>query len=180
MRRQPFPAVTRRRSRSRARTFFSNHHQHSTTLLSTHAFTTMICRQCLTRATALVRRPPPSSRLPFSVLAARRIPEPAAPILTTPTTPPAGEAAPPKPAAEATAATAEPKSSCPAGTVLTGLNYFKGMQDPVALPDEAYPEWLWKCLELPPRPEAASSTVADEFCMGVFFFFRRCLLSFLR
>ena len=38
-------------------------------------------------------------------------------------------------------------SSCPPGTVLTGLNYLKGQTPVVALPDEDYPPWLWKLLE---------------------------------
>lgn len=38
-------------------------------------------------------------------------------------------------------------SSCPPGTVLTGLNYLKGQTQVVALPDEDYPPWLWKLLE---------------------------------
>jgi len=38
-------------------------------------------------------------------------------------------------------------SSCPPGTILTGLNYLKGQTQVVALPDEEYPPWLWKLLE---------------------------------
>lgn len=34
-------------------------------------------------------------------------------------------------------------SSCPAGTVLTGLNYLKGEPPILAKPDEEYPAWLW-------------------------------------
>ena len=33
--------------------------------------------------------------------------------------------------------------SCPAGTVLTGLNYLKGELPIFAKPDEEYPAWLW-------------------------------------
>ncbi|KAH9833070.1 mitochondrial/chloroplast ribosomal protein L54/L37 [Rhodofomes roseus] len=36
------------------------------------------------------------------------------------------------------------KSSCPEGTVLTGLNYLKGQGEVVAQPDSAYPDWLWE------------------------------------
>ncbi|GAA5832072.1 hypothetical protein JCM11251_002807 [Rhodosporidiobolus azoricus] len=36
-----------------------------------------------------------------------------------------------------------PTSSCPAGTVMKGLNYIKDGQDPVALEDSEYPAWLW-------------------------------------
>lgn len=38
-------------------------------------------------------------------------------------------------------------SSCPPGTVLSGLSYLKGQSPVVALPDEDYPPWLWKLLE---------------------------------
>ncbi len=38
-------------------------------------------------------------------------------------------------------------SSCPPGTTLSGLNIFKDRADPVALPDEQYPKWLWTILE---------------------------------
>ncbi len=42
-------------------------------------------------------------------------------------------------------------SSCAAGTVMKGLNVFVGKQDPVALPDSEYPEWLWSKLNPPKR-----------------------------
>src|SRR5690606_37059644 len=78
----------------------------------------MICRQCLRRATTAVARQPFLSR-PLSTLPAlRSAAAPAPATLSTPTTA-AGEAAP----ATDSAAAVEPKSSCPAGTVLTGLNF---------------------------------------------------------
>ncbi|KIY48350.1 hypothetical protein FISHEDRAFT_43496, partial [Fistulina hepatica ATCC 64428] len=40
-----------------------------------------------------------------------------------------------------------PLSSCLADTILPGLNYKKGQPPVLALPDEAYPEWLWTVLE---------------------------------
>ncbi|KAK5706633.1 hypothetical protein LTR97_001623 [Elasticomyces elasticus] len=46
----------------------------------------------------------------------------------------------PKPAARAT------RSSVPAGTVLRGLNFMKNKQDPVAMEDHEYPDWLWDVL----------------------------------
>ena len=54
----------------------------------------------------------------------------------------------------------------PAGTPLKGLNYIKGREDPVALSEEEYPEWLWKCLE----KETASNVDGedgddDAFCL---------------
>lgn len=39
------------------------------------------------------------------------------------------------------------KSSVPAGTVLKGCNVRKNGEDPVALPDDQYPEWLWDLLD---------------------------------
>ncbi|SPO00958.1 related to mitochondrial ribosomal protein L37p [Cephalotrichum gorgonifer] len=119
----------------------------------------MICRQCIRRATALTRQPlltRPISTFP----ALRSATESAAatPALSTPTTAP-GEGADPSSNAPA----AEPKSSCPAGTVLTGLNYFAGKQDPVALPDDEYPAWLWRCLEYPKNDTSAADGAADEF-----------------
>jgi hypothetical protein len=36
-----------------------------------------------------------------------------------------------------------PISSCPANTVLTGLNYLKNQSPVLSLADEEYPEWLW-------------------------------------
>ncbi|CAI4216752.1 unnamed protein product [Parascedosporium putredinis] len=82
--------------------------------------------------------------------------EAASPKLSTPTTDPGEDAAAKAPAAE-------PKSSCAPGTVLNGLNFLKGKQDPVALADEQYPEWLWKCLEYPEKLQSADAGAADEF-----------------
>ncbi|KAL6712105.1 hypothetical protein ACN47E_003148 [Coniothyrium glycines] len=39
------------------------------------------------------------------------------------------------------------KSSIPAGQPLKGLNFLKNAQDPVALPDDEYPAWLWTILD---------------------------------
>lgn len=117
----------------------------------------MICRQCLRRATTLARQPALARPLvrPVSTFPALRTADAApAPALPTSTTDaPAGESA-----------AAEPKSSCPAGTVLTGLNYFKGRQDPVALADEEYPAWLWRCLDFPEKDSTADDAAAAEFC----------------
>lgn len=56
------------------------------------------------------------------------------------------------------------KSSCPPGTVLAGLNYFKGKTDPVALADEEYPAWLWNCLDVMKKAAATEEDDAgDEF-----------------
>ncbi|RQM05081.1 hypothetical protein DH86_00003659 [Scytalidium sp. 3C] len=53
--------------------------------------------------------------------------------------------------------TATVVSSAPAGTVLKGLNFLKGRDDPVALADEEYPPWLWTCLESSKKEEAGEA-----------------------
>lgn len=40
-----------------------------------------------------------------------------------------------------------PISSCPAGTMLAGVNYLKGQPPVLAKPDEEYPSWLWDLLK---------------------------------
>lgn len=42
---------------------------------------------------------------------------------------------------------APPRSSVIAGTPLKGLNYFKNKDDPLALEDHEYPDWLWTVLD---------------------------------
>ncbi|KJA24209.1 hypothetical protein HYPSUDRAFT_136519, partial [Hypholoma sublateritium FD-334 SS-4] len=44
-------------------------------------------------------------------------------------------------------AAAIPASSCPADTIMPGINYLKGQAAVVALADDAYPEWLWGVLK---------------------------------
>jgi large subunit ribosomal protein L54 len=66
-------------------------------------------------------------------------------------------------------APAAPKSSCPEGTILTGLNYLKSGSDPVALKDEEYPAWLWDCLDVMKKStDDAADDAGDEFCMTFF------------
>lgn len=108
----------------------------------------MFCTRCL-RATAL-RRPLPIIRQ-FSTTIPFRSAEP---VLSTPI-------------AEAGESKDAPisRSSCPAGTKLTGLNYLKNGQDPVALKDEEYPEWLWSCLDvIKSNKDSADDGAGDEFC----------------
>ena len=70
--------------------------------------------------------------------------------------------------AQTKAAVQRAPSSCPAGTVLKGLNFMKNKQDPVALEDHEYPDWLWSVLE-PKAGDAASGQgkgdEGDLFCM---------------
>ncbi|KAI8982821.1 mitochondrial ribosomal protein L37-domain-containing protein [Trametes punicea] len=39
------------------------------------------------------------------------------------------------------------KSCCTENTVLVGLNYLKGQPEVLAMPDDAYPPWLWTLLQ---------------------------------
>lgn len=39
------------------------------------------------------------------------------------------------------------KSAAPAGTVLKGLGFLQNKPQPIALPDEEYPNWLWHLLD---------------------------------
>ena len=55
------------------------------------------------------------------------------------------------------------KSSIPAGQVLKGLNFLKNAQDPVALEDEEYPEWLWSALERKGEGEKGEGVEGDLF-----------------
>lgn len=57
-----------------------------------------------------------------------------------------------------------PVSSCAAGTTLKGLNYLKGRDDPVALAEEEYPEWLWRCLEAKVKEGEGDVGEGDAFC----------------
>jgi len=58
-----------------------------------------------------------------------------------------------------------PVSIAPAGTVLKGLNFLKGREDPIALPEEEYPEWLWHCLDTEKKgSEESVEGAGDEFC----------------
>jgi large subunit ribosomal protein L54 len=109
----------------------------------------MLCTRCLRASTA--RRQIPLLRS-LSTSRVFRSPDP---VLSTPNTQP-GEAVTPKPAT---------RSMCVEGTVLKGLNYMKSGQDPIAKKDEDYPEWLWSCLDVMERKEAADEDAGDEFCM---------------
>ncbi|KAL6873142.1 mitochondrial ribosomal protein L37 domain-containing protein [Trichoderma novae-zelandiae] len=113
----------------------------------------MFCARCL-RAT-VARRQLPLSRHAFSS-SPPRFYSAAEPQLSTPATD-AGDAS--KPGSTTTSS----RSICPEGTVLTGLNYIKGGQDPVAMKDEDYPEWLWSCLDVMKKADAEDDNHGDEF-----------------
>jgi large subunit ribosomal protein L54 len=117
----------------------------------------MICTRCL----RLMRRPggarpprfaaratptPPPTRRNASNAAATQ------PFTVPPAMSPSGvdaaAAATADSAGEHSPAAAVALSSVPGGTVLRGLNIYRDKQDPVAMEDAEYPQWLWKVLEL--------------------------------
>ena len=55
-----------------------------------------------------------------------------------------------------------PLSSCPANTLLTGLNYLKGQPPVVALPDEEYPPWLWTLLQPVVDTDSGPGSLAEK------------------
>ncbi|KAM3074439.1 hypothetical protein ACMFMG_002758 [Clarireedia jacksonii] len=135
----------------------------------------MICSRCLWRgvpsrftrsfsSTSLLSQTPPSS-----TPASPRTKGPptatstgAAQPFSTPLSPsPAalGITSRPTPAKKSTPL---PVSSAPEGTVLKGINYLKGRNDPVALKEEDYPEWLWHCLD-EKQKSAEEEAAGDEF-----------------
>ncbi|KAI9719550.1 MAG: hypothetical protein M1828_006179 [Chrysothrix sp. TS-e1954] len=50
-------------------------------------------------------------------------------------------------------------SSVAAGTPLQGLNYFKNREDPVAMEDHEYPDWLWTVLQRRERDDTEGPPV---------------------
>ncbi|KAF3906601.1 hypothetical protein ABW20_dc0108786 [Dactylellina cionopaga] len=89
-------------------------------------------------------------------------------LISTSTSTPAAKpsASPSDPAA--TPAKPKPVSSTPAGTLMKGINYIKKLSDPVALPDEEYPAWLWTILEdrrpqLSSTPQMSAEDAADLY-----------------
>ncbi|KAI0896953.1 mitochondrial ribosomal protein L37-domain-containing protein [Annulohypoxylon nitens] len=127
----------------------------------------MICRRCLQRASALSSRVPLSSSRavrPFSTTLTKRSPPAAAP---SPSSTPKPSNEPPvlsTPLADTPAGEEKPNlSACPEGTILTGINYFKNKEDPIALADDAYPSWLWTCIETEKKEEESAEDLGDEF-----------------
>ncbi|GAB7357270.1 hypothetical protein MBLNU459_g8242t1 [Dothideomycetes sp. NU459] len=97
--------------------------------------------------------PPASSHNPSAATSTG-----AAQPFSTPLTPSPANSDLPLPSAKP--APAAVKSSVAAGTVLKGLNFIKGKQDPVALEDSEYPSWLWGILSEGEAKTAAGG--ADE------------------
>lgn len=134
----------------------------------------MICRSCLRRASALRINRISHPIRNLSTTLHRLTPETTS-LPETRTTPAAatstGLAQPfsnpltpsPGAAVKAKAKLVIPDSIAPAGTPLTGLNYLKGRDDPLALEESEYPEWLWRVLDK--QADASGDDAAgDEFC----------------
>ncbi|CAO0793108.1 unnamed protein product [Mucor circinelloides] len=54
-------------------------------------------------------------------------------------------------------------SSAPKGTVLKGIQYLKDKQDPVALDDSEYPEWLWDLLDEKKQKQKTTKPVNRQY-----------------
>lgn len=57
------------------------------------------------------------------------------------------------------------KSSCPEGTILTGLNWLKGQPPVTAHADDKYPEWLWTLLDEKVLPDDGPGGKAERYRM---------------
>ncbi|SHO77109.1 Uncharacterized protein MSYG_1449 [Malassezia sympodialis ATCC 42132] len=62
---------------------------------------------------------------------------------------------------------ADAPSLAPAGTVFTGLSIYKDKPDPVALPDNQYPEWLFELLDDPAINQSKALMVGDVDTTGM-------------
>jgi large subunit ribosomal protein L54 len=130
----------------------------------------MICTRCLRRASSLrpqsaIARAFTSTRPSLSPTTSNPPPSTSTGLaqpFTNPLTPSPNEVSlRPKPKSSLVF----PISSCKAGTRLKGLNFFKGREDPVALEDEEYPEWLWRCLDVKKKGSEEEGNAGDLFCM---------------
>ncbi|TKA82622.1 hypothetical protein B0A55_01362 [Friedmanniomyces simplex] len=117
----------------------------------------MICQRCLQRLARRNAASSPPIRAFSPSPTARSTPIPAQPTTAATNPRPAGP-----PAETSTSSAAQqplrttltpksskhklPQSSVPAGTVLKGLNFLKNKQDPIAMEDHEYPDWLWSVL----------------------------------
>ncbi|ETS88061.1 hypothetical protein PFICI_01889 [Pestalotiopsis fici W106-1] len=133
----------------------------------------MICRRCLTSASSLTRT---ISRRAAPVIvrsfASTPVPRNAAPVAAAPAASSSSSDASSNPTFGTPLGDAPPAaedkpalSACAEGTVLTGLNYLKNKTDPVALADDAYPAWLWSCLDVTVKKsdDAGAADAEAEF-----------------
>jgi len=136
----------------------------------------MICHRCLHRASALRIRP--SVTHSFTTFASSSSPSNPPAATSTSDAQPFSTPLSPAPNAASLGVHIRPKpkaplpvSITPAGSTLKGLNFLKGREDPIALPEEEYPEWLWHCLDTGKKggDEGVEST-GDEFCKSPLFY----------
>ncbi|PFH50196.1 hypothetical protein AMATHDRAFT_41029 [Amanita thiersii Skay4041] len=55
-----------------------------------------------------------------------------------------------------------PVSSCPADTILPGVNYLKGQDPVIAQADDQYPQWLWTILQSKVWPDDGPGGKAEQ------------------
>lgn len=60
---------------------------------------------------------------------------------------------------------ADAKSSCPANMVMPGLNWLKGQEPVMALPEDQYPDWLWTILEPRKFADEGPGSKTDKYRM---------------
>lgn len=91
--------------------------------------------------------PPPTPRQPAAGdTTAPSAVSSATPGISQPFSTPSGVHTEARPNAATKPAVERPPSSCPAGTKMNGLNYFKNKPDVFAKEDSEYPDWLWDLL----------------------------------
>ncbi|KAJ5885016.1 hypothetical protein N7495_009526 [Penicillium taxi] len=85
----------------------------------------------------------------------------ATPGVSQPLSTPEGIHTDAKPAAPSKPVIERPPSSCPAGTKMNGLNYFKNKPDVFAKEDSEYPDWLWDLLADPSKQSKSDNGGVD-------------------
>ncbi|KAJ5395644.1 uncharacterized protein N7487_009947 [Penicillium crustosum] len=93
----------------------------------------------------LLLRPPPRQPTVGDLTTPSAISS-ATPGVSQPLSTPEGVHTDANPGASTKPTVVRPPSSCPAGTKLNGLNYFKNKPDVFAKEDSEYPDWLWNLL----------------------------------
>ncbi|KAI8812164.1 mitochondrial ribosomal protein L37-domain-containing protein [Cladochytrium replicatum] len=73
-----------------------------------------------------------------------------------------------------------PPSSVAAGTILQNINIMKDGADPVALPDEQYPEWLWDLIDKKDLSKRRFNTSAADDADGLVALEEKFTRSYMR
>lgn len=93
----------------------------------------------------------------------------ATPGVSQPLSTPEGVHVDVQPGAATKPAVERPPSSCPPGTKLNGLNYFKNKPDVFAKEDSEYPDWLWDLLSDPSKKSKSEKGGVDPSSMFTLF-----------